>query len=92
MQHYVVPNIYSDMSNQSQGYFAFKFTCQICNWSIDSTPIRSTVSTATNVMDIGVGLLGGFWGRAAEAGESVLKTLAAVKSRVQRMNSGSDQA
>jgi len=74
MQHYVVPNIYSDMSNQSQGYFAFKFTCQICYWSVDSTPIRSTVSTATDVMDIGVGLLGGFWGRAAQAGEQIYGT------------------
>ena len=70
-QNYVVPNIYSDMSNQGQGYFAFRFTCQICRWQIDSMPIRSTVSTATNVMDIGVGLLGGFWGRAAEAGEQI---------------------
>lgn len=70
-QNYVVPNIYSDMSNQSQGYFAFRFTCEICRWQIDSMPIRSTVSTATNVMDIGVGLLGGFWGRAAQAGEQI---------------------
>jgi Double zinc ribbon len=70
-QNYVVPSIYSDMSNQGQGYFAFRFTCQVCQWQIDSTPIRSTVSTATNVMDIGVGLLGGFWGRAAEAGEQI---------------------
>jgi hypothetical protein len=29
------------------------------------------VSTVTNVMDIGVGLLGGFLGRAAEAGEQI---------------------
>ncbi len=70
-QNYVVPNIYSDMSNQAQGYFAFRFTCQICYWQIDSTPIRSSVSTATDVMDIGVGLLGGFWGRAAQAGEQI---------------------
>ena len=69
--NYVVPNIYQDISNQSQGYFAFRFTCQICYWAIDTTPIRSKVSTATNVMDIGVGLLGGFWGRAAEAGEQI---------------------
>jgi hypothetical protein len=27
-QRYVVPNIYQDISNQSQGYFAFRFTCQ----------------------------------------------------------------
>lgn len=70
-QQYVVPNIYSDISNQSQGYFAFRFTCQQCSWSVDTQPIRSTVSTATNIMDIGVGLLGGFWGRAAEAGEQI---------------------
>ena len=70
-QRYVVPSIYQDISNQSQGYFAFRFTCQECYWSVDTTPIRSTVSTATNVMDIGVGLLGGFWGRAAEAGEQI---------------------
>lgn len=69
--NFVVPNIYQDISNQSQGYFAFRFTCQICYWSVDTTPIRSKVSTATNIMDIGVGLLGGFWGRAAEAGEQI---------------------
>ena len=27
-QRYVVPNIYQDISNQSQGYFAFRFTRQ----------------------------------------------------------------
>ncbi len=70
-QHYTVPNIYQDISNQSQGYFAFRFTCQQCYWSVDTSPIRSTVSTATNIMDVGVGLLGGFWGRAAEAGEKI---------------------
>jgi hypothetical protein len=70
-QSYIVPNIYQDISNQSQGYFAFRFTCQQCYWSIDTTPIRSTVSIATDVMDIGVGFLGGFWGRAAEAGEQI---------------------
>ncbi len=70
-QQYVVPSIYQDISNQSQGYFAFRFSCQQCYWSIDTKPIRSTVSTVSNVMDIGVGLLGGFWGRAAEAGEQV---------------------
>lgn len=70
-QYYTVPNIYQDISNQSQGYFAFRFICQQCYWSVDTSPIRSTVSTATNIMDIGVGLLGGFWGRAAEAGEKI---------------------
>lgn len=69
--NYVVPSIYQDISNQGQGYFAFRFTCQICYWSIDTTPIRSKVSTGQNIMDIGVGLLGGFWGRAAEAGEQI---------------------
>ena len=70
-QNYVVPNIYQDISNQSQGYFAFRFTCQECYWSVDTTPIRSSVSTTTNIMDIGVGLLGGFCGRAAQAGEQI---------------------
>lgn len=70
-QRYVVPNIYQDISNQSQGYFAFRFVCQQCYWAVDTRPIRSSVSTVTNVMDIGVGLLGGFWGRAAEAGEQI---------------------
>lgn len=70
-QNYIVPNIYQDISDQSQGYFAFRFACQQCYWAVDTRPIRSTVSTATNIMDIGVGLLGGFWGRAAEAGEKI---------------------
>src|SRR5712691_2895773 len=70
-QYYTVPSIYSDMSNQSQGYFSFRFTCQLCYWQIDSRPIRSTVSTVSNVMDIGVGMLGGFWGQAAEAGQKM---------------------
>ena len=70
-QSFIVPSIYQDISNQSQGYFAFRFTCQECYWSIDTTPIRSSVSIATDVMDIGVGFLGGFWGRAAEAGEQI---------------------
>jgi hypothetical protein len=70
-QRYVVPNIYQDISDQSQGYFAFRFTCQECYWSVDTRPIRSKVSTGQNVLDIGVGLLGGFWGRAAEAGEQI---------------------
>jgi zinc-ribbon domain len=70
-EYYQVPGIYQDNSNQSQGYFAFRFTCQICNWQIDTTPIRSNIATATTVMDIGVGMLGGFWGRAAQAGEQI---------------------
>ncbi len=70
-QFYQVPGIYQDYSNQSQGYFAFRFTCQHCYWHIDTTPIRSNIATATNIMDIGVGMLGGFWGRAAQAGEQI---------------------
>ncbi|HLI68975.1 MAG TPA: zinc ribbon domain-containing protein [Ktedonobacteraceae bacterium] len=70
-QNYIVPNIYQDMSNQGQGYFAFQFRCPICSWSIETSPIRSRVATTQSVMDIGVGLLGGFWGRAAEAGEQM---------------------
>lgn len=70
-QYYQVPAIYQDNSNQSQGYFAFRFTCHRCYWQIDTTPIRSNVATATNIMDIGVGMLGGFWGRAAQAGEQM---------------------
>ncbi len=69
--NYVVPSIYHDMSNQSQGYFAFRFSCPICYWTIDTSPIRSKVATAQSIMDIGVGMLGGFWGRAAEAGEQM---------------------
>lgn len=71
MQHYVVPNIYQDISNQYQGYFAFRFTCEQCGWAVDTRPIRSTVSTVSNVMDLGVGMLGGFLGRAAEMGEKI---------------------
>jgi len=70
-QFYNVPPIYQDMSNQGQGYFAFRFGCPHCGWAIESTPVRSSVSTATNIMDLGVGLLGGFWGRAAEMGEQM---------------------
>ncbi len=69
--NFIVPNIYQDRSNQSQGYFAFCFSCQICGWAVDTTPQRSKIATATNVMDVGVGLLGGFWGRAAQAGEQI---------------------
>ena len=69
--NYIVPNIYQDMSNQGQGYFAFRFACQLCYWSVETAPIRSNVATATNIMDIGVGMLGGIWGRAAEAGEQM---------------------
>jgi len=70
-QNYVVPNIYQDMSDQNQGYFAFRFVCQHCSWQIDTPPIRSKIATATNVMDVGIGMLNGFWGRAAEMGEKM---------------------
>jgi hypothetical protein len=70
-QNYIVPNIYQDISDQGQGYFAFRFVCQQCRWQIDTRPMRSTVSTVSTIADIGVGLLGGFWGRAAEAGEKI---------------------
>src|SRR6266568_3275761 len=69
--NFVVPNIYQDMSNQGQGYFAFRFSCQICYWTTETTPIRSKIATTQSIMDIGVGMLGGFWGRAAEAGEQM---------------------
>ena len=73
-QNYVVPAIYTDRSDQYQGYFAFRFTCEQCYWQIDTRPIRSNVSMATNVMDVGIGFLGGFWGRAAEVGEKMYGT------------------
>lgn len=73
-EFFTVPNIYSDMSNQSQGYFMFRFSCQRCGTAIECTPIRSSVATAQNVMDVGIGFLGGFWGRAAEAGEQMYGT------------------
>ncbi len=55
-QNYIVPNIYQDMSDQNQGYFAFRFICQQCRWQIDTRPIRSTISTVSNIADIGIGL------------------------------------
>jgi membrane protease subunit (stomatin/prohibitin family) len=70
-QNYVVPNIYQDMSNQYQGYFAFRFCCQNCSWSIETKPQRSTSATASTIIDAGAGLLGGFWSRAAEFGEKM---------------------
>jgi membrane protease subunit (stomatin/prohibitin family) len=62
------------MSNQAQGYFMFRFSCQRCGTAIECTPIRSTVATAQNVMDVGIGFLGGFWGRAAQEGEQMFGT------------------
>jgi hypothetical protein len=70
-EQYIVPSIYTDISDQGQGYFAFRFTCRHCYWEIETKPVRSKVSTATNVMDLGIGMLNGFWGRAAEMGEKV---------------------
>ncbi len=71
-QNFIVPNIYQDISNQYQGYFAFRFVCQHCNWQIDTRPVTSKTSVATNAIDMGVGFLNNFWGRAAEMGEKVL--------------------
>jgi len=70
-EQYIVPNVYTDISDQNQGYFAFRFTCWHCRWEIETKPVRSKVSTATNMMDLGIGMLNGFWGRAAEMGEKV---------------------
>ena len=74
MQNYVVPAIYSDMSNQTQGYFAFRFTCQQCQWQIDTRPIRAQSSNVSAALDVGVGFLNGFWGRAVEVGEQLYGT------------------
>lgn len=70
-QFFEIPVNYDDMSNQGQGYFMFKFYCRRCYWAIESAPIRSTVATASNAMDLGIGLMGGFWGRAAEMGQQM---------------------
>ena len=70
-EHYIVPNVYTDISDQNQGYFAFRFTCWHCHWQIETQPVRSKVATASNVMDLGIGMLNGFWGRAAEMGEKL---------------------
>lgn len=44
------------MSDQNQGYFAFRFVCLHCYWQIDTPPIRSKIATTTNIMDIGLSL------------------------------------
>jgi hypothetical protein len=73
-QNYVVPAIYQDFSDQNQGYFAFRFVCQHCHWQIDTRPIQSTIAMTQNIVDMGAGLLGGFFGRAAEMGQKFYGT------------------
>ncbi len=73
-QNYVVPAIYQDFSDQNQGYFAFRFVCQHCRWQIDTRPMQSTIATTQNIVDLGAGLLGGFFGRAAEMGQKFYGT------------------
>lgn len=70
-QRFIVPRIYSDMSNQSEGYFQFAFHCQICGDTLETPTQRSNIATATKAMDLGIGFLNNFWGRAAEMGEQV---------------------
>jgi len=70
-QRFVVPRIYNDMSSESEGYFQFSFYCPICGDTLETPPQRSKVATATKAMDLGIGLLNNFWGRAAEMGEQV---------------------
>jgi hypothetical protein len=68
---FIVPPIYQDHSDQGRGYFQFSFHCPECDYSVMTNTQRSTTATATRVMDLGVGLIGGFWGRAAEQGEQM---------------------
>ncbi|GAC1358696.1 MAG: hypothetical protein NVS2B12_20400 [Ktedonobacteraceae bacterium] len=68
-QNYIVPAIYQDLSDQYQGYFAFRFVCEHCRWQIDTRPVQSSIATTQNIVDLGAGLLGGFFGRAAEMGQ-----------------------
>jgi len=68
---FVVPPIYDDHSDQGRGYFQFSFRCPECNYEVMTCTQRSTTATATRAMDLGVGLLRGFWGRAAEQGEEM---------------------
>jgi hypothetical protein len=70
-QRFVVPNIYSDMSSETEGYFQFAFHCPICGDTVETPTQRSKIATATKAMDLGIGLLNNFWGRAAEMGEQV---------------------
>lgn len=68
---FVVPPIYNDHSDQGQGYFQFQFRCPECDYEVMTNTQRSSVATKTRIMDLGVGLIGGFWGRAAEQGEQM---------------------
>ena len=68
---FIVPPIYQDHSDQGRGYFQFSFHCPQCDYSVMTSTQRSSTATATKVMDLGVGLIGGFWGRAAEEGEQM---------------------
>ncbi len=68
---FVVPPIYEDCSDQGQGYFQFEFRCPECDYAVKTSTQRSSVATKTRIMDLGVGMLGGFWGRAAEQGEEM---------------------
>lgn len=68
---FIVPPIYSDYSNQGEGYFQFEFRCPECDYAVKTSTQRSSVATKTRIMDLGVGMLGGFWGRAAEQGEQM---------------------
>ncbi len=58
---FVVPPIYDDHSDQGRGYFQFSFRCPECNYEVMTSTQRSTTATATRAMDLGVGLLRGFW-------------------------------
>ena len=71
-QNYVVPSIYQDLSDQYQGYFAFRFVCQHCQWQIDTRPMQSKIATTQNIVDLGAGLIGGFFGRIVRAEVSAI--------------------
>jgi len=68
---FIVPPIYQDHSDQGRGYFQFSFHCPECDYATMTSTQRSATATATKVMDLGVGLLGGFMGRAAQEGEQM---------------------
>ena len=68
---FVVPPIYDDHSDQGRGFFQFSFHCPECNYEVMTSTQRSSTATATRAMDLGVGLVRGFWGRAAEQGEEM---------------------
>lgn len=68
---FIVPPIYQDHSDQGRGFFQFSFHCPECDYSVMTNTQRSTTATATRAMDLGVGLIGGFFGRAAQQGEEM---------------------